>query len=92
MDLAGGFQCASPKTREHFIFILTGHLCIDQSQSSSADHKVSLWYFAGYYYRCCLPASHDPQVMEIYGNRFAQTGRIQKNYKTWPTPLDAVPS
>ena len=27
-------------------------------------------------YHCCLPASHDPHVMEIYGNKFVQTGKL----------------
>ena len=40
MDLGGGFHSASQKTRENFYFILTGQLCIDQSQSSSANHKL----------------------------------------------------
>ena len=40
MDLGGGFHSASQKTRKHFYFILTGQLCIDQSQSSSANHKL----------------------------------------------------
>ena len=69
MDLGGGFHCASQKTREHFYFILTGQLRSDQSQSSSVNHKLN--------YRCCLLASHDPYVMEIFGNRFVQTdGRL----------------
>ena len=51
MDLAGGFHCASQKTGEHFNFILTGHLCIDQSQSSSANHKVIT-------VAACLPTTH----------------------------------
>ena len=52
MDLGGGFHCASQKTREHFYFILTGQLCIDQSQSSSANHKLITVA------ACLLPTTH----------------------------------
>ena len=44
MDLGGGFHCASQKTREHFYFILTGQLCIDQLQSSSAQTAGRLFF------------------------------------------------
>ena len=46
------------------------------------------------YYRCCLPASHDPHVMKIYGNRFAQTaGRLffsSRLLAIMPSSLNAV--
>ena len=54
MDLGGGFHCASQKTREHFYFLVYWPITFKFSEPQTN-------------YRCCLPASHDPHVMEIYG-------------------------